>query len=95
MDGAGSWTFAGELPVAISLRGVSLNSNIFMTGNIVIHKLGFINILILLEDTMEIIYILSFNSDDGTWEEVDQLQRNRYDHGANLVNFGDVMDYCQ
>ena len=32
---------------------------------------------------MQIIYILSFNSDDGTWEEVDQLQRNRYDHGAN------------
>ena len=40
---------------------------------------------------MEIIYILSFNSDDGTWEKVDQLQKNRYDHGANLVNFRDVM----
>ena len=57
--------------------------------NIIIHKLGVINILILQEDTMEIIYILSFNSDDGIWEEVDQLQRNRYEHG---VKFGDSLD---
>ena len=37
VEGAGSWTFAGELPVAMSgLKGVSLNNNIFMTGNIIL-----------------------------------------------------------
>ena len=40
-EGAGSWTTAGELPVAmLGLRGVSLDNNIFMTGNIIIHKLS-------------------------------------------------------
>ena len=32
----GAWTTAGELPVAMDgLKGVSLNNNIFMTGNII------------------------------------------------------------
>ena len=35
VDGAGAWSPAGELPVAmLGPRGVSLNNNIFMTGNI-------------------------------------------------------------
>ena len=38
VDGTGSWTFAGQLPVAMwGLRGVSLNNDIFMTGNIITH----------------------------------------------------------
>ena len=33
VDGTTSWMSAGELPVAMeSLRGVSLNNNIFVTG---------------------------------------------------------------
>ena len=40
MEGSEAWTEVGELPVAIiGLRGVSLNNNIFMTGNIIVHKL--------------------------------------------------------
>ena len=36
MEGSEAWTEVGELPVAIiGLRGVSLNNNIFMTGNII------------------------------------------------------------
>ena len=35
------------------LRGVSLDNNIFMTGNIIVHKLFLINIVISQEDTME------------------------------------------
>ena len=42
------------------LRGVSLNNDIFMTGNIIIHKLLVMNILILQEDTMEIITMTTF-----------------------------------
>ena len=54
VEGAGSWTSAGELPVTMKgLRGVSLYNNIFMTGNIIIHKLLVINILISQEDTVE------------------------------------------
>ena len=34
-------------------RGVSLNNNIFMTGNIISHQSLVINILMLHEDTME------------------------------------------
>ena len=35
VDGAGVWTPAGELPVAmLGPRGVSFNNNVFMTGNI-------------------------------------------------------------
>ena len=37
-------------------------------------------------------YILRFNSDEGTWEKVGQLQQSRYYHGASLVNVKDVMD---
>ena len=60
-EGAGSWTPAGVLPVALfGLRGVSLNNNIFMTGNFIIHKLLVINILILQEDMMEIITVTTF-----------------------------------
>ena len=34
VDGSEAWAEAGELPVAIfGLRDVSLNNNIFMTGN--------------------------------------------------------------
>ena len=37
VDGAGAWTAAGVLPVAmVGLRGVSLNNKILMTGNIII-----------------------------------------------------------
>ena len=36
VEGSEAWTEVGELPVAIiGLRGVSLNNNIFMTGNII------------------------------------------------------------
>ena len=42
------------------LRGVSLDNNIFMTGNIIIHKLLVINILTLQEDMMEIILMTTF-----------------------------------
>ena len=66
MDGAGSWTFhrmRRELPVAVkSLRGVSLNNDIFMTGNIIIHKLLVINIVILQEDTVEDTVTTFYNS---------------------------------
>ena len=35
VEGSSAWANAGELPVALQLlRGVSLNNNIFMTGNI-------------------------------------------------------------
>ena len=35
LDGAEAWTSAGELPVGmLGPRGVSLNNNVFMTGNI-------------------------------------------------------------
>ena len=40
-------------------------------------------------------YILQFNSDDGTWKEVGQLQHKRGWHGASLVNVKDIVDYCQ
>ena len=37
VDGELIWLEVGQLPVAMSgLRGVSLNNNIFMTGNIII-----------------------------------------------------------
>ena len=37
VEGSEAWTEVGELPVAIiGLRGVSLNNNIFMTGNIML-----------------------------------------------------------
>ena len=53
VDGAEAWTFAGELPVAmLGLRGVSLNNDIFMTGNIILWLL-FKNILLLQEDMVE------------------------------------------
>ena len=35
VDGSDAWTEKGHLPVAVSgLRGVSLNNNIIITGNI-------------------------------------------------------------
>ena len=38
VDGAETWITAGPLPVAMSgLRGVSLNNNILMSGDIVIN----------------------------------------------------------
>ena len=41
VDGAGTWKPAGPLPVAMSgLRGVSLNNNILMSGDIVINYPG-------------------------------------------------------
>ena len=40
VDGAATWSTAGELPVAmLGLRGVSLNNKILMTGNIIIQKI--------------------------------------------------------
>ena len=44
------------------LRGVSLNNDIFMTGNIIIHKLLVINIVILQEDTVEDTVTTFYNS---------------------------------
>ena len=61
MEGAEAWSTVGELPKAIvALKGVSLNNNIFMTGNIIVHKLGTKNILILQEDGMEVVTVTLF-----------------------------------
>ena len=42
------------------LRGVSLDNNIFMTGNIIVHKLLVINLMILQEDGMEVVTVTPF-----------------------------------
>ena len=35
VEGASAWAFTGELPVAMyGLRGVSLNNEVFMIGNL-------------------------------------------------------------
>ena len=85
-----------------SLSGVSLDNNIFMTGNFLIHKL-----LVISHKHSDIIggvdgntwkyndYILQFNPVDGTWKEVGQLQHNRGYHSTSLVNVEDVIKYCQ
>ena len=63
VQGGGEWTSAGELPVAMGgLRGLSFNNNIFMTGNIIIHKLLVMNILTLQEDTVEDTVSTFYNS---------------------------------
>ena len=95
----GAWISAGELPVAMDgLKGVSLNNNIFMTGNIIVHKL-------LVKKTPDITggsdgssyrdSVLRFKPDDGTWDEVGKMQHGRVNHGASLVNVDDVINYCQ
>ena len=68
MDGAGAWETAGQFPKAITgLRGVSLNNNIFMTGNILykssVHLV--INILIIQEDTVTPFYVTTLLMDHG------------------------------
>ena len=93
MDGAGAWETAGQFPKAISgLRGVSLNNNIFMTGNIIVNQ--FISHKHSNNTGGYSDSILRFNSVDGSWEEVGKLQQMRHDHGASLVNVDDIMGKC-
>ena len=61
VDGTTAWMSAGELPVAMySLRGVSLNNDVFVTGNIIIQHMSFITIMILQEDGMEVVSKTTF-----------------------------------
>ena len=40
VDGTSAWMSSGELPVAMNtLKGVSLNNDIFVTGNIIVQQI--------------------------------------------------------
>ena len=79
-------------------KGVSLNNNIFMTGNIVVHKLlvkKYSDIAGGWDGSLHSDSVLRFKPDDGTWEEVGKMKHGRLNHGASTVNVDDVIDYCQ
>ena len=98
VDGSDAWTEKGHLPVAVyGLRGVSLNNNIFVTGNI--HDDD--NLLICQyivggkEDNFnQNSNVLKFISDDGSWSQVGQLKLGRAEHGASVVNAEEMVENC-
>ena len=81
--GSESWKGAGKLPTPLtSLKGVSINNKIIMTGG-----RG--------EDLFDSSNaVLNFNITSEQWEQVGEMTNKRFNHGASYVPVVDVIDFC-